>query len=226
MSFPGLKEMRWDAFKSKNMYSRAYYLRRERLIVYQITTNVAGIAQGLASFSIHKYNTLQTHIQNYALTLTPAFVVEVHKDDIITAGILTLVFGALMSVVFNIDLLLVVQWPRHIFPKWYNYTRITLAIIFTAGLLVAAITSTVIVTTHSAFITGTPVAMQEQYTDLFSSPPLKYKDWAVNVVYVSLLWVSCLFAMTSTAIMVISVKHEMKYTHHETNSDVHILHDR
>ncbi|KAE9402281.1 hypothetical protein BT96DRAFT_1017683 [Gymnopus androsaceus JB14] len=218
-----LNEMRWDAFKGKNMYSRAHHLRRERLIAYQIATNIGAVAQGLATFSMHRYNSLQTHIQQYALTLTPAFVVGLHNDDIIAAEILTLTFGALASVLFNIDLLLVVQWPRHIYPRWYNYTRMALAIVFTAGLLAAAILSTVVVTTHSAFITGAPVAMQEQYTDFFSSPPLKYKDWAINIAYVSLLWVSCLFTIASAVIMLISVGHEMKYE--ETNDISFVIND-
>jgi len=205
------------------MYSRAHHLRRERLIAYQIATNIGAVSQGLATFSMHRYNSLQTHIQQYALTLTPAFVVGLHNDDIIAAEILTLTFGALASVLFNIDLLLVVQWPRHIYPRWYNYTRMALAIVFTAGLLAAAILSTVVVTTHSAFITGAPVAMQEQYTDFFSSPPLKYKDWAINIAYVSLLWVSCLFTIASAVIMLISVGHEMKYE--ETNDISFVIND-
>ncbi|KAE9396120.1 hypothetical protein BT96DRAFT_977651 [Gymnopus androsaceus JB14] len=218
-----LNEMRWDAFKGKNMYSRTHYLRRERLIAYQIALNLSIIAEGVATYSMSRYNMLQTHIQQYALTLTPAFVVGLHNDDIIAAEILTLTFGALVSTFFSLDLLLIVQWPRHIYPKWYNYTRMTLAIVLTAGFLAAAIMSTVVVATHSAFITGAPVAMQKQYTDFFFRPPLKYKDWAMNVAYVCLLWISCLFTIASAVIMFISVKHEMKYG--ETNNVPFMIND-
>lgn len=86
---------------------------------------------------------LQTHVQQYALTLTPAFVVGLHNDDIIDAEILTLSFGAFVSTLFSLDLILVVLWPNHIYPKWFNYTRMTLATVFTAGFLAAAIMSTV-----------------------------------------------------------------------------------
>ncbi|KAJ3825116.1 hypothetical protein F5878DRAFT_67425 [Lentinula raphanica] len=184
-----LSEMKWSAFKGKNMYDRRWHLRRERLIAYQIAMNICLAAECTATYSLSKYEDLQTHVQNYAFTLVPAYAVELHNDDIIAAEVLTIVFCVFVATLFGADLFFLVLWPRRTYPNWYNHTRLALAVGITAGLLAAALMSTIVIADHSAFITGAPTAMQQRYTDLFFRPPLKYNVYSVNIAYICLLWI-------------------------------------
>ncbi|KAJ4485423.1 hypothetical protein J3R30DRAFT_1357510 [Lentinula aciculospora] len=185
-----LSEARWSAFKGKNMFDKRWpHLRRERLFVYQLAQCICMGATLAATVSMAEYNHLQTHVQQFALAQTGLEVV-LHNNDIIAGEILTLTFGAFISTLFGLEFIILVLWPgRTSYPKWYNYTRMTLPVIMTVGLLVAALVSTTVVFKRSAFITGASAEMQEEYTTLFFRPPLKYISYPANVVYVCFLWV-------------------------------------
>ncbi|KAJ3732949.1 hypothetical protein DFJ43DRAFT_1070421 [Lentinula guzmanii] len=206
-----LTEMKWNAFKGKNMYDRRWHLRRERLIAYQIAMNICLAAECTATYSLSKYEDLQTHVQNYAFTLIPAYAVELHNDDLIAAEVLTIVFCVFVATLFGADLFFLVLWPRRTYPNWYNHTRLALAVGITAGLLAAALMSTIVIADHSAFITGAPVEVQQQYTDFFFRPPLKYNVYSVNIAYICLLWIGWVCTLASTILMFMGVRHEMRY---------------
>ncbi|KAJ3969140.1 hypothetical protein EV361DRAFT_922511, partial [Lentinula raphanica] len=215
-----LSEMKWSAFKGKNMYDRRWHLRRERLIAYQIAMNICLAAECTATYSLSKYEDLQTHVQNYAFTLVPAYAVELHNDDIIAAEVLTIVFCVFVATLFGADLFFLVLWPRRTYPNWYNHTRLALAVGITAGLLAAALMSTIVIADHSAFITGAPTAMQQRYTDLFFRPPLssflrllmlslstdllsEYNVYSVNIAYICLLWIGWVCTVVSSVLPII-----------------------
>lgn len=87
-----LSEARWSAFKGKNMFDKRWpYLRRERLcmlffvpddlklltsygalhsVAYQLAQTICMGASLSATVSMSRYNRLQTHVQQYALTQT------------------------------------------------------------------------------------------------------------------------------------------------------------
>jgi hypothetical protein len=203
--------MRWNAFKGKNMYDKRWHLRRERLIAYQIAMNICLAAECTATYSLSKYEDLQNHVQQYAFTVIPAYGVELHNDDIIAAEVLTIVFCVFVATLFGADLFFLVLWPRRTYPKWYNNTRQALAVLITAGVFAAALMSTIVVAKHSAFITGAPLAMQQQYTDFFPRPPLKYDTWSVNIAYVCILWIGFACTVAATILMFMGVQHEMQY---------------
>eukprot|EP00914_Ancora_sagittata_P017990 GHVO01035513.1.p1 GENE.GHVO01035513.1~~GHVO01035513.1.p1 ORF type:complete len:252 (+),score=21.02 GHVO01035513.1:94-756(+) len=193
------------------MYDRSFRWRRERLIPYQIAMNICLAAECTATYSLSKYEDLQTHVQQYAPTLTPSYNVELHNDDLIAAEVLTIVFCVFVATLFGADLFFLVLWPRRTYPKWYNNARLALAVGISAGLLAAAIMSTVVIANHSAFITGAPAAMQQQYTDFFFRPPLKYNVYSVNIAYICVLWIGWVCTIVSTVLMFLGVRHEMTY---------------
>jgi hypothetical protein len=204
--------MRWNAFKGRNMFQKGWSnYRRQRLIAYQIAMNICLAAECTATYSLSKYEDLQTHVQDYAFTLVPPFQVELHNDDLIAAEVLTIVFCVFVATLFGADLFFLAQFPRRTYPKWYNYTRLALAVGITAGLLAAAIMSSVVIASHSAFITGAPAEMQQQYTDFFFRPPLKYNTYAVNLAYVVVLWIGWVCTVAATVLMFMGVRHEMRY---------------
>ena len=157
-----LGEMRWNAFKGRNMFQRGWSnYRRERmstffiyrfyqgiisyihLVAYQIGMNICLAAECTATYSLSKYEDLQNHVQAYAFTLEPPYQVELHNDDLIAAEVLTIVFCVFVATLFGADLFFLAQFPRRTYPKWYNITRLALAVGITTGLLAAAIMSTV-----------------------------------------------------------------------------------
>jgi len=202
-----LTEMRWDAFSRAKMYDRRWHLRRERLIAYQIAMNVCLAAECTATYSLSKYEDHQTNIQNYATN----YPVEVHNDDLIAAECLTIVFCVFVATLFGADLFFLVFWPRRTYPRWYNVSRLSLAVGITAGLFAAALMSTIVVATHSAFITGAPPEIAQTWVELYFRPPLKYSAWPTNIAYVVLLWLGLLFTVASTVLMFKGVMHEARY---------------
>ncbi|KAJ3807856.1 hypothetical protein F5876DRAFT_79321 [Lentinula aff. lateritia] len=160
-----------------------------------------------------RYNRLQTHVQQYALTQT-GLRVELHNNDIIAGEILTLTFCSFISTLFGLEFIMLVLWPqRTSYPRSYNYTRMILAVVMAIGLLLAAIVTTIVVFTRSAFITGASAELQEQYISVFSRPPLKYNTYSANVACVCFLWISWLYPYVehhSTILLIIGVRREMK----------------
>lgn len=105
--------------------------------------NICLAAECTATYSLSKYEDLQTHVQDYAFTLVPPLRVELHNDDLIAAEVLTIVFCVFVATLFGADLFFLAQFPRRTYPKWYNYTRLGLAVGITTGLLAAALMSSV-----------------------------------------------------------------------------------
>ncbi|GAW08740.1 hypothetical protein LENED_010821 [Lentinula edodes] len=129
------------------------YLRRERLFAYQLAQTICMGASLSATVSMSRYNRLQTHVQQYALTQT-GLRVELHNNDIIAGEILTLTFCSFISTLFGLEFIMLVLWPKRTsYPRSYNYTRMILAVVMAIGLLLAAIVTTIVVFTRSAFIT-------------------------------------------------------------------------
>ncbi|KAJ3933730.1 MAG: hypothetical protein NXY57DRAFT_997493 [Lentinula lateritia] len=206
-----LSEARWSAFKGKNMFDKRWpYLRRERLFAYQLAQTICMGASLSATVSMSRYNRLQTHVQQYALTQT-GLKVELHNNDIIAGEILTLTFCSFISTLFGLEFIMLVLWPtRTSYPRSYNYTRIILAVVMSIGLLLAAIVTTIVVFTRSAFITGASAELQEQYITVFSRPPLKYNTYSANVACVCFLWISWVCTVAATILLIIGVRREMK----------------
>ncbi|KAJ3889423.1 hypothetical protein GG344DRAFT_67146 [Lentinula edodes] len=196
-----LSEARWSAFKGKNMFDKRWpYLRRERLFAYQLAQTICMGASLSATVSMSRYNRLQTHVQQYALTQT-GLRVELHNNDIIAGEILTLTFCSFISTLFGLEFIMLVLWPtRTSYPRSYNYTRMILAVVMTIGLLLAAIVTTIVVFTRSAFIT-------------------EYNTYSANVACACFLWISWVCTVAahypyvdhhSTILLIIGVRREMK----------------
>ncbi|KAL0950206.1 hypothetical protein HGRIS_010198 [Hohenbuehelia grisea] len=201
-----LSEMRVSAFKGKNMYDRRWYLRRERLIAYQLAMNICLAAECTATYSLSKYEAQQENIERYS-----NWQASVHNNDIIAAEVLTIVFCVFVATIFGADLFFLVLWPARKYPRWYHVIRNILAIGVTLGIFAAALMSTIVVASHASYITGVSSELARQYQDIYHRPPLNYKSWAVNIAYVVVLWIGWLFTIASTTFMFIASNHDQTY---------------
>jgi hypothetical protein len=49
-----LKQIRWSAFKSKNMFDKKYYLRPQRFVFYQLAMIITIAGEVLATITLSK----------------------------------------------------------------------------------------------------------------------------------------------------------------------------
>lgn len=207
-----LSQMSWGAFGSKRMFDRRWYMRKQRFIVYQLAMLIALAAECTATYSLSKYEDLQDHVQSYSISLSPSSPrALLHNNDIIDSAIVTIVFCVLVATVFGADFFFLVFWPERTYPKWYTVSKKVLAAVVMAGVGVAAITSTVVISTRQAFITGTGDDVAAALIRVYFRPPLIYRKWAVNIAWLVLLWITFAFTVASTLLMFIAVAHDEEF---------------
>ncbi|KAF4580330.1 hypothetical protein EYR38_003226 [Pleurotus pulmonarius] len=204
-----LSEMSFSAFSSKNMLDKRWPLRKERVILYQLAMSICLAAECTATYSLSKYESQQTHIESlYAREHpeAPRGAIAVHNNPIIAAAVLTIVFAVFVATLFGADFFFFLQFPRRVYPRWYTRTKKALAVFISAGVLAAALFSTVVVAGQAQRVDGSAVTEEEvqRYEAFFYRPPFVYKHWAVNIAWVVLIWVG-------TMIMFKAVEHDRIY---------------
>jgi len=173
---------------------------------------IALAAECTATYSLSKYDSLQDHIQSYSISSLPLSPrASLHNDDIIDSAIVTIVFCVLVATVFGADFFFLVFWPERAYPRWYNVAKKLLAVVVMAGVGVAAITSTVVISTRQAFVTGVGGDVAAALTRVYFRPPLIYRKWAVNIAWLVLLWITFAFTVASTLLMFIAAAHDEEF---------------
>lgn len=132
-------------------------------------------AECTATYSLSKYDDLQTHVKASALASGPTRP-HLHKIDLKTAEVLTIVFCVFVATLFGADFFFLLFFPRRVYPQWYNVARKALAVWITLGVLSGALMSSVVVARSSAFITGVDDATQLQLVRSFHRPPLSERS--------------------------------------------------
>ncbi|KAF4568626.1 hypothetical protein EYR36_010638 [Pleurotus pulmonarius] len=208
-----LSEMSFSAFGSKNMFDKRWPLRKERVILYQLAMSICLAAECSATYSLSKYEDSQTNIERlYAREHPDAQFgdIAVHNNPVIAAACVTIVFAVLVATLFGADFFFLLQFPRRVYPTWYNVAKKFLSVFITAGVLAGALFSTVVVATQEQYINGTAVTEAEsrRYEEFFYRPPFVYKRWAVNIAWVVLIWIGWVATVGSTIIMWKAIEHD------------------
>jgi len=198
-----LSEMSWGAFRHRQMFDKQWYLRRERFVSYKLAMLICLAAQCTATYSMFKYE-----IQRIVIEDESGDTALVHNTNLTAAVYLTIVFCAFVATLFGADFFFLLFWPARIYPRWYNTTRQALAVGITAGVGAAAVMSTIVVLTGHGYITGVSAEQAKEYITSFSTPPMIYRTWAANVVYVVLLWIGFVFTLLSTILMFMVITHD------------------
>ncbi|KDR79643.1 hypothetical protein GALMADRAFT_243725 [Galerina marginata CBS 339.88] len=205
-----LSEMSWSAFGHKKMFDRRWHLRKERFIVYQLAMLIGLAAECTATYSLSKYDSLHENIHNFSTSVstTPA---SLHNHDIIAAAITTIVFCVLVATIFGADFFFLLFWPTRTYPRWYTFAKKALAVVITAGVGVAAIVSTIVITSHQAFISGVDEGSKAHLVEVYFRPPLVYSHWAQNIAWLVLLWITFVCTAASTIIMFIAAAYDAEF---------------
>ncbi|BGP27749.1 hypothetical protein Rt10032_c13g5095 [Rhodotorula toruloides] len=199
--FP-LGDLNLQAFSSKKMFDPRWHLRKERFIAYQVAMLVCLAAECTATYSLDKYEALQTHIES---RFSPA---HLYQNDLIDMEISTIVFCVAVACLFGADFFFLLQFPRRVYPKWYQTTKKVLAVVITLGVLACAVGSTVVVARNSAILGRVPASVAQAAVEYYYRPPLRYKDWAVNVAYVVLLWIGWVGCVVATVFMFLAADYD------------------
>ncbi|POY75549.1 hypothetical protein BMF94_1452 [Rhodotorula taiwanensis] len=190
-----LGELNFSAFKSSNMFDRRWHLRRERFVAYQAAMLICLAAECTATYSLDKYEDLQTHVED---RFAPA---HLYNNDIIDMEISTIVLCVAVACLFGADFFFLLQFPRRRYPLWYQRTKEFFAITITCGVFACALGSTIVIARNSAKIEHVSQAVADAAAAYYYRPPLQYRDWPVNIAYVCLLWPGWLACVVSTILM-------------------------
>jgi len=190
------------------MFDRRWFLRRERFVIYQLAMLICLAAECTATYSLAKYQLLQDNIEAFSSTSTR---VSLHNDDIIAAQCLTIVFCVFVATLWGADFFFLLFFPRRTYPRWVYTIKKALAVGILTGLTAATLMSTIIVTRHSATISGVSPATAEEYARFFYRPPLQYRTWPTNIAWIVLSWLGLFATGVSTVILFICANHDERY---------------
>ncbi|KIY66795.1 hypothetical protein CYLTODRAFT_354350 [Cylindrobasidium torrendii FP15055 ss-10] len=166
--------------------------------------NIALAAECTATYSLSKYEDLQKHVEAWFI----ADRAHLYQNDIIDCIISTIVFCVFVATIFGADFFFLAQFPRHTYPRWYDYARRGSAAFIALGMLACSIAGTVIVAGNTAALSG---PSYEDVVAIYQHPPFQYDQWSVNIAWVVLLWIATVSVFVATAFMFLGVAHEQKY---------------
>ncbi|GAA5926335.1 hypothetical protein JCM1841_005537 [Sporobolomyces salmonicolor] len=199
-----LSELSFHAFSSREMFDPRWHLRRERFVAYQLAMLICLAAECTATYSLDKYEDLQTHIQER----WAAEGAHVYQNDIIDMQIVLIVMCVMVACLYGADFFFLLQFPRRRYPKWYQSTKKACAIIITLGVFAAALGSTIVVARNSAKIEHVSDAVAAAAAAYYFRPPLQYNKWAVNIAYVVLVWIGWVAVVISTILMFMAADYD------------------
>ncbi|KAF8168750.1 hypothetical protein BJ912DRAFT_196138 [Pholiota molesta] len=159
-------------------------------------------AECTATYSLSKYENLQSHIETMS-----GGAAHLYNNNIIDAAIVTIVFCVLVATVFGADFFFLLFWPQRRYPRWYDVTKLLVAVVITLGMAAAALMSTIVIARQSIQITGVDSATVQQYTNIYHRPPAVYRHFSTNIAWVVLIWPAFLSTIASTYIMFFAYSH-------------------
>ncbi|BGP58248.1 hypothetical protein JCM8202v2_005909 [Rhodotorula sphaerocarpa] len=181
-----LGELSFSAFKSSNMIAAGISGGNVLVIAYQAAMLICLAAECTATYSLSKSDRqinpdedLQDHVEK---RFAPA---HLYNNGIIDMEISTIVLAVSVACLFGADFFFLLQFPRRRYPLWYQRTKEVFAVAITSGIFACALGSTIIVARNSAVIEHVPQQVAEAAATYYFRPPLRYRDWAVNIAFVS-----------------------------------------
>ncbi|KDQ50994.1 hypothetical protein JAAARDRAFT_211425 [Jaapia argillacea MUCL 33604] len=195
-----LANIRFSAFKSSNMFDKRYHLRPIRFVWYQLAMIVTVVAECVATYSMSKYLDMQTNTEKFF----PGS--SYYNNDIVAAGALTIFAGVLTAIVFGCFFFFLLFWPESPETMFWSLVKKISAISCSVLVLAAAILSTIIGTTHSAYIKNADPATQEAILAR-GGPPLKYSHWPHVIAWIVLIWLGWIFTTIGTVYVFIASKY-------------------
>jgi len=196
-----LREIQWWKFKSSYMWNNEYHLRRTKFIVYQIAMICCVVSESLGTAALSDYVDQQDFVANRHPKVT------VHNDDFIGAASYNIFVGVFVATIFGAGFFFDLFWPeRYESPSVKLAWRIC-AIIAAIFALSSALTMTIIVAMHSAYVSGTDATSAQRYLAEYGGSPLKYRDNGRAIASVVFIWPGFLGTVASAILLWKSYAH-------------------
>ncbi|KAF2183060.1 hypothetical protein K469DRAFT_728151 [Zopfia rhizophila CBS 207.26] len=196
-----LKDMQWGKFKSSYMWNNEYHLRRTKFIVYQCAMIFCVVSESLGTAALSDYVDQQEFVGKRSPGAT------VHSNDFIGIASYNIFVGIYVATIFGSAFFFDLFWPeRHESTSVKIAWRIcsVLAILFT---LSSALSFTVILATHSAYVTGTDSTNTTGLLKLYGGSPLEYRRNGRAIASVVFLWPGFVSTIASTFLLWHSLSH-------------------
>jgi hypothetical protein len=189
-----LNRIRFSAFKHSNMFDPKYYLRSRRFIAYQLAMIFTVVGESTATYTLDKYLKLQRAVQNYQ----PG--ASLYNNDVVGVGSFTIFAGVYTATVFGTMFFFLLFWPALAESVMWFRIKAAGSIFAVLAVLGAAISSTVVVATHKAYLIPSPNGDFEALQAAFAHPrpPYVYRTFSYIYPWLILTWIGWLFTIWST----------------------------
>ncbi|KAF2712959.1 hypothetical protein K504DRAFT_423187 [Pleomassaria siparia CBS 279.74] len=190
-----LREMQWGKFKNSYMWNTEYHRRRTKFIVYQIAMICTVVSESLGTAALSDYVDQQDFVSNLDASVT------VHNNDYVGIASYNIFVGIYVATIFGSAFFFDLFWPeRHESPAVKTAWRVcsVLACLLT---LASALGETVIVASHSAYVTGIDAAEAQRLLAEYGGGPLKYRHNGRAVASCVFEWPGMIATFASTFLL-------------------------
>jgi len=189
-----LKYIRLSSFQSKNMFQKRYHYRSARFVWYQLAMIFTVVSECLATYTLDRYLELQNTVE----AVQPG--ASLYNNDVVGAAGLSIFAGVYTATVFGTMFFFLLFWPALPESKMWFRIKAAGAIFSVIVVLAAALASTIIVASHSAYLVPSPTGSFADLQSQFSNPrpPYKYSSYGRAIGWVVLMWIGWIFTIVST----------------------------
>ncbi|KAF3941747.1 hypothetical protein ABW19_dt0200583 [Dactylella cylindrospora] len=192
-----LKEIQWNKFASKNMFDKQWYLRREKMIIYQLAMIFMVVSESVGTAAMSAYIDQQEALER----LFPG--THMHNNDIVGIASFNIFMGVSVATIFGAAFFFDLFWPDRKEDHGVKLAWRISAVAVSIGTLADAIAFTVIAASHRAYADGigVPEETLDQLLLASDEPNWQYRKNARVIASVVLLWPGWVFTCLSTYIL-------------------------
>ncbi|KAF2101847.1 hypothetical protein NA57DRAFT_35706 [Rhizodiscina lignyota] len=197
-----LKEMQWGKFKSSYMWNDVYHMRRTRFIVYQCAMIFCVVSESLGTAALSNYIDQQQYITRMDERAT------VHNNDFVGSFSYNIFVGVFVATIFGSAFFFDLFWPERFESRAVKLAWRICSVLCIAFTLSAALLLTIVLSTHTAKITGVDAAEARELL-IRSKPnePLVYKHNKRGIASVVFIWPGFIATIASTVLLWHSLAH-------------------
>ncbi|KAK6332257.1 hypothetical protein TWF696_002978 [Orbilia brochopaga] len=190
-----LREIQWGKFASKNMFDPQWYLRREKMIIYQMAMIFMVVSESVGTAALSDYVDQQDYLERYY----PGS--HIHNNDIVGIASFNIFMGVSVATIFGAAFFFDLFWPdRYESPGVKLAWKIS-AVAVCIGTFADALAYTVIVATHKCWVDGVSGDEESMLLRNAGQPSWVYRHNPKAVASIVLLWVGLVFTIASTFIL-------------------------
>lgn len=197
-----LHDMQWSKFKSSYMFNNVYYLRRYKMIVYQLAMILCVCSESVGTAALSDYVDQQAFVEK--LNNTAA----IYNDDFVGIASYNIFVGIAVATIFGAAFFFDLFWPERHESRAVRLAWKICAVAVTFMCFADAIALTVIVATRHAYISGVDSSEATRLLELSQKHPnFYYRHNPKAIAAVVLLWPGMIATIGSCYLLIKSQIH-------------------